>query len=148
MELSGSYTFEASPDEVWQAILDPEVLARALPGTETLEKIGDNEYKGSLKIKIGAIQGVYQGSVALSDLNEPESFTVRIKGRGTPGFIDGTGQARLEQQSETTVLRYEGSAQVGGRVASVGQRLIDSSAKSLIRQSLENIHAQIKARQS
>jgi carbon monoxide dehydrogenase subunit G len=148
MELSGNYTFEALRQVVWQTILDPEVLAKALPGAEKLEKTGENEYEGALKIKVGAIQGVYQGSVTLFDLKEPESFSVRIKGRGTAGFIDGTGHARLEAQGDTTVLHYEGSAQVGGRVASVGQRLIDSSARSLTRQSLDNLHAQVKARQS
>ena len=147
MKLAGSYTFDAPRDVVWQAFLDPEVLAKALPGTEKLEKVGENDYKGAMKVKIGPVQGTFQGTVALSDLHPPESYNMLVNGRGPAGFMKGEGNIKLEDQGQTTLLHYEGDAQVGGRLASVGQRLIDSTSKVLTRQALENLHAQIKANQ-
>lgn len=146
MDLEGSYTFEAPRDIVWQSLLDPDVLTRTLPGCEKLDKIGDNEYEGTIKIKVGPVQGKFKGVVSLSDLNEPDSYSMSVDGKGAPGFMKGTGQVRLEEQGSSTVMHYTGTAQVGGRIASVGQRLLDSSAKALTRQSLDSIHQQIKAR--
>ena len=146
MNLEGSYTFEAPQKEVWKALLDPDVLAKTLPGCEKLEQIGDNEYKGMIKIKVGPVQGKFEGVVTLTNLQEPDSYQMTVDGKGAPGFMKGEGNVRLEGQGDSTVMHYEGQAQVGGRIASVGQRLLDSSAKALTRQSLENIHTQIKAR--
>ena len=146
MDLEGSYTFEAPRDVVWEALLDPEVLARTLPGCEKLEQIGDNEYQGTIKIKVGPVQGKFQGVVTLSDLQAPNSYKMTVDGKGAPGFMKGEGAVELEDQGDSTLMHYAGKAQVGGRIASVGQRLLDSSAKALTRQSLENIHEQIKAR--
>lgn len=146
MDLEGSYTFEAPRDLVWQSLLDPAVLAKTLPGCEKLDKIGDNEYEGTIKIKVGPVQGKFKGVVSLSNLNEPDSYSLSVDGKGAPGFMKGSGDVRLEAQGESTVMHYAGTAQVGGRIASVGQRLLDSSAKALTRQSLDSIHQQIKAR--
>jgi len=146
MNLEGSYTFEAPRDVVWQSLLDPEVLANTLPGCEKLEKIGENEYEGMIKIKVGPVQGKFKGVVTLSNLNEPDSYTMVVDGKGAPGFMKGEGNVKLEAQGDTTLMHYGGSAQIGGRIASVGQRLLDSSAKALTRQSLESIHQQIKTR--
>jgi carbon monoxide dehydrogenase subunit G len=110
-----------------------------------LERVGENEYKGVIKVKVGPIQGQFQGSVSLSDLQPPHSYKMTVAGRGPAGFVNGEGLVNLEDQGETTAMQYEGQAQIGGRLASVGQRLIDSTAKSLTRQALENIHKQVKA---
>ena len=147
MKLEGTYTFEASRDTVWDALLDPDVLVKALPGTEKLEKVGENDYKGTIKIKVGPVQGQFQGTVTLTDLKPPETYTMNVNGRGPAGFMKGEGNVRLEAQGDTTVLHYTGDAQVGGRIASVGQRLIDSTSKQITRQALENIHKQITATQ-
>ncbi len=146
MKLADTYTFNAPREAVWQALLDPEVLARVMPGCERLEKIGDNTYKGMLKIRIGPVQGKFQGKVTLSDMKEPESYTLQIDGKGAPGFMKGKGEVRLEDQGPKTLMHYTGEGQVGGRIASVGQRLMESSAKALTRQSLDNLHRQIQAR--
>lgn len=145
MKLEGTYTFEAPRDIVWEALLDPDVLAKALPGTEKLEKVGENDYKGAIKIKVGPIQGQFQGTVVLSDLTPPKTYKMSVNGRGPAGFMKGDGNVRLEMQGDTTVMYYDGDAQVGGRIASVGQRLIDSTSKQITRQALENIHKQIRA---
>jgi hypothetical protein len=146
MKLEGSYTFEAPRDIVWQALLDPEVLARVMPGCERLEQIGPNEYKGSLKIRVGPVQGQFEGLVNLFDINPPNSYRMQVDGKGAPGFVKGAGEVSLEDQGATTLMYYAGEAQVGGRIASVGQRLLDSSAKAITRQSLDALHDQIKVR--
>ena len=146
MELSGTYTFNAPRDLVWQALLDPEVLAKVMPGCEKLEQVGENEYQGVIKIRVGPVQGEFQGNVRLSDINAPDSYHMTVDGKGAPGFMKGEGQVRLEPQGDSTLMHYSGKAQVGGRIASVGQRLLDSSAKALTRQSLDGLDKQIQAR--
>jgi len=146
MKLEGTYTFDAPREEVWQALLDPDVLAKTMPGCERLEKTGENEYKGALKIKVGPVQGQFQGQVKLSDIKELEGYSMQVDGRGAPGFVKGTGQVRLEAQDSQTIIHYSGDAQVGGRIASVGQRLLDSSARAITRQSLDSLNQQIQAR--
>ncbi len=146
MKLDGTYTFDAPRDVVWQALLDPEVLTKVMPGCERLEQIGENEYKGTLKIRVGPVQGQFEGLVNLSDINAPESYRMQVDGKGAPGFMKGVGGVSLEDQGAATLMHYSGEAQVGGRIASVGQRLLESSAKALTRQSLDGLHEQIKAR--
>jgi carbon monoxide dehydrogenase subunit G len=147
MKVEGSYTFDVPRDEVWDAMLDPDVLAQALPGCEKMEQTGDNEYAAILNVMVGPVQGRFNGTVRLSDLNPPESYHMSVDGQGGPGFVKGEGQVVLEAQNGTTVMHYTGDAQVGGRIASVGQRLLDSSVKSLTRQGLESVNRQIQARQ-
>jgi carbon monoxide dehydrogenase subunit G len=145
VKLEGDYTFEAPREVVWQALLDPNVLAKVMPGCEKLEKIGENEYKGALKIRVGPVQGQFEGLVNLSDITPPESYRMQVDGKGAPGFMKGVGEIHQEDQGTSTLMHYSGDAQVGGRIASVGQRLLDSSAKALTRQSLDGLHEQIKA---
>jgi len=146
MKIEGSYNFAAPRDVVWPMLLDPEVLANVMPGCEKLEKVGENEYTGILRIKVGPVQGKFNGDIALSDINDPESYHMEVNGKGGPGFVKGAGSLRLEEDGDMTVLHYEGDAQVGGRLASVGQRLLDTSAKAIIRQSLEGLGQQVQAR--
>jgi len=148
VKIHGEHRFNAPREEVWKALLDPEVLGRTVPGSEGLEQTGDNEFAGKLKMKIGPVQGLFEGKVRLSDLDPPSGYTMTIEGRGTPGFINGTGVIRLRDDDAGTLLDYEVDVQVGGRIASVGQRLIESSAKVITRQSLESLEAQITARQA
>jgi hypothetical protein len=145
VKIEGSYTISAPRDAVWEALNDPDVLSKTIPGGQDLEKIGENQYKTKMKIRVGPVQGVFTGNVELTDLKPPESYHMLVDGRGAPGFVKGEGNLKLEVQGEETVLHYEGDAQVGGRLASVGQRLMDTSAQALIRQSLETLDAQIQA---
>ena len=147
MDLSGSYSFEAPKEVVWNSLMDPHTLARVLPGCEKLEETGPNEYEGVLKVKVGPVQGDFQGKIKLDDVQSPDSYSMTVDGQGAPGFMKAHGNVRLEENGPQTVLHYDGTAQVGGRLAGVGQRLLDSSAKALTRQSLDGLHKQIKARQ-
>src|SRR5437773_1550882 len=146
MKIEGDYTFEAPRDVVWDVLLDPQLLAKVLPGCEGLDPLGNDQYKAVLKIQVGPVQGVFEGTVALLDINKPDSYRMDINGKGAPGFVKGTGVVRLEPQGLTTIMHYEGDAQIGGKIASVGQRLLESSAKALVRQSLDGIAEQVRLR--
>jgi carbon monoxide dehydrogenase subunit G len=126
--------------------MDPEVLANILPGCERLDKVSESEYRGILNVRIGPVQGKFNGKVLLSEMNKPESFHIDIDGKGAAGFIKGGGDARLDLIDDSTVLTYSGEAQVGGRIAGVGQRLVETSAKSIVRQALESLDRNIQVR--
>ncbi|MGD2069938.1 MAG: carbon monoxide dehydrogenase subunit G [Gemmatimonadota bacterium] len=146
MKVEGEYLFEGPQDLVWETLLDPEVLASVLPGCEKLELVGEDEYEGALKIKMGPVQGAFMGKVKLEDKQPPDSYTMQVDGRGAPGFVKATGHLSLEPQDERTRVTYEGDAQVGGRLASVGQRLVESSAKAIIKQSLDGLNEAVRDR--
>ena len=145
--LEGTYSFDAPQDVVWEAVQDPHVLSQVLPGCERLEQIGENEYEGEINIRIGPVQGNFAGTVRLSDIQPPNSYTLELEGQGRPGYVKGAGSLRLKSGGDgKTTLTYTGEAQLSGRIASVGQRLMDSSARSITRQGLESLDKQIQAR--
>jgi hypothetical protein len=146
MKVEGEYLFDVAPEEVWEGLLDPVVLAATMPGCEKLELTGDNQYEGTLNIKVGPVQGKFQGKIQLEDIRVSKGYTVKVDGRGAPGFVKATATVELSAEGDQTRLEYNGDAQVGGRIASVGQRLLDSSAKSIIKQSLEGLNETLKAR--
>ena len=146
MKVNGEYLFDGPQELVWDTLLDPEVLASVLPGCEKLELVGENEYEGALKIKVGPVQGQFMGKVKLEDIQAPDSYTMQVDGRGAPGFVKATGNLALQAAGAQTKVTYEGDAQVGGRLASVGQRLVESSAKAIIKQSLDGLNASVQAR--
>lgn len=145
MKIQGTHTFEAPREQVWKALLDPEILARTLPGCEKLERVGENDFRGALNVSIGPVKGQFQGTLQLSDLNPPESYHMKLDGKGPSGFMNGEGDLRLSDSGSSTVLAYDLETQVGGRVAGVGQRLLESSAKSITRQGLEGLAREIAA---
>lgn len=146
IELSGTYTFNAPRDAVWDALMDPQVMAGALPGCESLEMIGPNDYRAAIKIKIGPVQGKFEGTVTLSELEPPHRYHLTLSGKGAPGFVKGEGDLVLDEQTDDqTLLTYQGQASVGGKLASVGQRLLDSSAKFIMQQGLSALDKQVHA---
>ncbi len=146
MKVAGNYQFDAPRQIVWETLQDPDVLGKVMPGGQELEKIGDDQYKATLKVKVGPVQGVFKGSVLMSDIVEPESYNMLVEGRGQPGFVKGSGAVTLTEDGGKTTMSYTGDAQVGGRLASVGQRLMDSAAKAMIKQSLDGINEYVKLR--
>lgn len=145
MKLEGDYLFEASVPEVWSALFDPVILAAVMPGCEKLELV-DGHYVGDIKVKVGPIQGNFTGRVDLKDKVEPESYTMIVDGRGAPGFVKATAQVKLAAEGAATRVHYDADAHVGGKIASVGQRLLDASARAIVAQSLEGLHTNIKLR--
>ncbi|MCL6542666.1 MAG: carbon monoxide dehydrogenase subunit G [Roseiflexus sp.] len=146
MKISGSYTIDAPRDVVWEALNDIEVLARIVPGCERLEQIGDNEYEGTIKIGIQAIRGVYNGRIRLEDIEPPNHYKLIASGKSANGVVDGVGTVDLVAQNGKTLLMYGGEAQIGGTLASVGQRLIEGASRQLINQSLKALAEQVAAR--
>lgn len=146
MKVSGEYTFEAPRKMVWEALQDPTMLTSVLPGCEKLEKIGEDEYEGALNIKIGPVQGKFKGKIKLEDMEPPVGYTMQVNGRGAQGFVKATAKLNLQEDGQRTQLSYDSDAQVGGRIASVGQRLVDSSAKAVIKQSLDGLNGMLAAR--
>ena len=147
MKIEGEYTFDGPRDEVWEVMRDPEVLASALPGTQSLDQISENEYQGEMQVRIGPVAGLFSGQVKITDEVPPESLTMSVEGRGKPGFVKGTGDVQLiAQETDKTLMKYQGDMQVGGRLASVGQRMMDSVSKSLLKQGLDSINQAVLAR--
>jgi carbon monoxide dehydrogenase subunit G len=139
VKIQGTHAFEAPRERVWRALLDPGVLARTLPGCERLERVGENDFRGVLNVQVGPVKGQFQGTLQISDLRPLEGYHMKLDGKGPNGFMNGEGDLRLADAPGGTALTYDLDAQVGGRVAGVGQRLLESSAKSITRQGLEGL---------
>jgi uncharacterized protein len=134
MKLSGQYTLPAPPAKVWALLTDPDRLAKLLPGCERLDPDGPDRFRAAVKFGIAAISGKYAGTVEFSEKKPPKSMRMKISGKGLPGFVDGSGHIELAEKNGLTELRYTGDAQVGGMIASVGQRMIEGAAKKIVDQ--------------
>ncbi len=148
MKIAGEYLFASRREAVWTALLDPGVLARTLPGCESLERTADNQYRGVLNVAIGPVKGQFQGTLVISDVRPLEGYRMQLDGSGPAGFMRGAGDLRLREDGGRTLLVYDLEAQVGGRVAGVGQRLLDSSAKSIAKQGLEGLERILESLQN
>jgi hypothetical protein len=148
VRIEGEYLFNGPRPDVWALVRDPAVLATALPGTQSLEKVSDNEYVGEMHVRVGPVAGAFSGRLLVSDEVFPESFTLSVEGKGAPGFATGVGHVQLAERDDgRTLMGYEGEIQIGGKLAGVGQRLLDTASKSLIRQGLEALDLALQARQ-
>jgi uncharacterized protein len=149
LKITGSYTLDASQEEVWAALNDIEVLARVVPGCERLDQVGDNVFEGTVKIGIQAIKGSYNGKIRLEDIQPPKHYKLVASGKSANGVVDGAGTVDLETLPDgKTQLNYGGEAQIGGVLASVGQRLIEGASRQLINQSLKALAEQIVLRRA
>ena len=145
MKLSGTQTFPAPRQKVWEFLIDPQRLAKCMPGCEKLEPVGENEYSGVINVGLAAVKGMYNGKVKLDELQPPTHYKMTLDGKGKQGFIKGAGTIDLEEQNGQTLLKYTGDIQIGGLLASVGQRMIDGAAKMTIGQFFTAMEAEIKA---
>ena len=155
MNLHGSALVPAARERVYESLTDPAFLAKCLPGAQALTPDGPGRYKVSLKMGIAAFSGKFEGAVQLSDERPPESFHMAVEGRGAPGFLKGQGTITLHedhqqapkqtsnQTSNQTEVRYDGEAQVGGVIASVGSRMIEAAAKKIIQQFFDAVASQL-----
>lgn len=143
MKMHGTYTLPAPIDQVWMFLMDPEAIAKVMPGCEQLEEIGPDTYRATLKLGIAAVKGTYAGSVQLLDKTPPTSYRMLIDGSGTPGFVKGEAAVALTGQDEQTVLTYTADIQVGGLIANVGQRMIGGVAKLIVNQSLKKLEEEL-----
>ncbi len=132
MKMSGEYRIEASREAVWAALNDPEVLKQAIPGCQEIDKISDTEFAAKVKVKVGPVVAKFTGKVSFTDLDPPNGYTISGAGKGGPaGFAKGGAKVRLEADGAATILHYEVDAQVGGKLAQIGSRLVDITAKKM-----------------
>lgn len=147
MKIEGEYTFNGPRPIVWSVLRDVNILATCIPGETTLKPINEQEYEGTIKLKIGPVSGVFAGKLTVADEIPPESCTLIIEGKGGAGFAKGTGYIKLDETPENkTVLHYTGELGIGGKLASVGQRMIDSVAKSMIKGAFEKLEKEVANR--
>jgi carbon monoxide dehydrogenase subunit G len=132
MDMTGEYRIPAPRQRVWEALNDPEVLKASIPGCEELHKLSDNELEARVKAKVGPVSAIFTGKVTLNDLNPPESYTIAGEGKGgAAGFARGGAEVALTEDGADTLLRYQAKADVGGKLAQIGSRLIQGTAKKM-----------------
>lgn len=150
MDMSGERRISAPREKVWAALNDPAVLKASIPGCDTLEKLSDTELKATASVKIGPIAAKFAGKVQLLDLDPPNGYRIEGEGQGgVAGFAKGGAKVRLTDDGPAaTLLAYEVNAQVGGKIAQLGARLIDSSAKQLAEQFFDRFSAVVSAREA
>ena len=140
MKVDGEHIFDGTQQQVWDLFRDTEVMAAALPGTKKMELVGDKTYEAVMNVRVGPVAGEFSGQLLISNEDHPHSYTMTVEGRGKPGFLKGTGDVILtDQGGNQTLMGYTGEVQIGGKLAAVGQRLIDTVAKSIISQAFETL---------
>jgi len=144
VKLEGTHQLDAPRERVYQSLVDPEVLQRCIPGCERLEKTGENTFAATIRAGVGSIKGVFNGTARLEDLREPEHLRIVVDGKGTPGFLKGSGDLDLQQAANGTTISYSGDIQVGGTIASVGQRMLQGTAKMMATQFFTSLGAEAK----
>lgn len=150
MDMQGSERIDAPVDAVWKALNDPDVLRQAIPGCESLEKTSDTTMVAKVVLKIGPIKAKFEGAVELLNLNPPHSYTISGEGKGgLAGFAKGGADVSLEGDGPSaTVLTYVVKAEVGGKIAQLGSRLIDSTSKKLAAEFFSNFGSAVGAENS
>ena len=148
MNLDGTFTFKGPRTTVWELLQDPEVLAKALPGTERLVLTSPDHFQGVMKVSVGPVTAAkFDVTVVLLDKVVPEHFTMQIDGKGSVGYTKGTASITLaEAPDATTAMQYTSNVQVGGKIAAVGQRLLESVGKMMMRQALEALERELEKR--
>ena len=132
MEMTGEQRLPAPREVVWAALNDPEILKQCIPGCEEIEKVSDTEMTAKVAVKVGPVSAKFTGQVTLSDLDPPNGYTISGEGKGgVAGFGKGGAKVTLEADGDGTILRYEVNASVGGKLAQIGARLIDATAKKM-----------------
>jgi carbon monoxide dehydrogenase subunit G len=151
MILGGTFRFGGPRSKVWEILQDPAVLAAALPGTKSLTQVAEDRYEGVMKVSVGPMSAAeFVVTVELRDKIPPERFAMHIDGKGAVGFTKGTANIELAEVSEpsgpVTVMTYTSDMQIGGKIASVGQRLLESVGRMMTKQALEALNKSLQAR--
>lgn len=146
MDVDGEERIAAPREVVWRALNDPEILRQCIPGCQSLEKTSPTELVTTVRIKIGPVGASFSGEITLSNIHAPESYTISGEGKGgIAGFGKGAADVVLIEDGDETILRYVAKAQVGGKLAQLGSRLIDSASRKLAQQFFADFNAAVAA---
>ena len=147
MKVDGSYTIAAPRQKVWDALQDPEVLVGCIPGCESFEPSGDDAYEVKLRMGVGPVVGSYKASVEIGEKSPPDSYRLTVKGGGAMGTARGEALLRLVEKGDRTTVEIEAEARVTGVVARVGQRMMGSASKMLMKQFFDCITPKVESRE-
>jgi carbon monoxide dehydrogenase subunit G len=146
MRITGSRVLPSGQEQTYALLHDPDTLARCIPGCEALLRTGDHEYRMKMKLAIASTNGLFDGTVRLVEHNPVESFRMIVEGAGRIGFMKGDGAIRLAPADDGTEVQYDGEVHIGGSIAGVGQRLLDTTSKMLIKRFFNSLCDQAAAR--
>ena len=132
MDISATYVFDAPAEKVWNTLMDPQALAACVPGCQSLEPIGDNEYQAVVNVGVGPVRGNFNAKVSITEANPFQSYRLSLSGNSNIGFGSGDSLVTLEEADGRTTVRVETQAQAGGTVVRVGQRMMESVARGLL----------------
>jgi uncharacterized protein len=146
MEMSGEQLIPASQQQTWDALNDPQMLKQCVPGCEAIEPIGDNQYQVLMVARVGPVSAKFKGKLTLSDVQPPNSYAIAFEGQGgAAGFAKGGAQVSLSAEGQGTRLSYAAKANVGGKLAQIGSRLVDAAAKKVADDFFRNFNEKVAA---
>jgi hypothetical protein len=146
MEMTGEQLIPASQQQTWDALNDPDMLRQCVPGCESIEPAGDNQYQVLMVARVGPVSAKFKGKLTLSDVQPPNSYSIAFEGQGgAAGFAKGGAQVRLSPEADGTRLSYEAKANVGGKLAQIGSRLVDAAAKKVADEFFRNFNQKMAA---
>ena len=146
MEMSGEQLVPASQQDTWNALNDPAVLKQCVPGCESIESLGENQYQVLMVARVGPVSAKFKGKLGLSDIKPPNSYVMAFEGQGgAAGFAKGGAQVRLSEKDHQTILAYDVKASVGGKLAQIGSRLVDAAAKKVADEFFGNFTKRMQA---
>jgi hypothetical protein len=145
MKISGSHLLPVPQTRAYELLQDPAVLAKAMPGCDTLERVGDNEFHMKMKMVMASVSGLFDGKVKIADQQPHSSFRLIVEGAGKIGFMKGDGVLTLTPADSGTNVSFDGTVEVGGTIAAVGHRLVDTTARMIIKRFFEKLTAEAAA---
>ena len=144
MEMTGEQLIHAPQAATWAALNDPEILKACIPGCESIEKSGDNEYTVQMTARVGPVSAKFKGKLTLSDIQAPDSYSIAFEGQGgAAGFAKGGAHVRLSPEGGSTRLSYDVKASVGGKLAQIGSRLVDAAARKVADDFFRNFNQKV-----
>jgi carbon monoxide dehydrogenase subunit G len=147
MEMTGEQLIPAPQQQTWEALNDPGMLKQCVPGCESIEPVGENEYQVLMVARVGPVSAKFKGKLSLSDVRPPDSYSISFEGQGgAAGFAKGGAQVRLSPDGAGTRLSYEAKANVGGKLAQIGSRLVDAAARKVADEFFRNFNEKMAAR--
>jgi len=141
MEMKDQQTVPLAQDKVWEALNDPDVLGACIPGCESMEQVGDDQFKATVRAAVGPVNARFKGRVKLTDVKPPESYKMTFKGDGSAGFVQGSANMHLTpaESGDGTTISYDAEAKVGGKLAQIGSRLVDGAARKMADEFFTNL---------